>query len=163
MQTWKHLDNAKCEPFSFAACSPRWWAFVIMHERWAKPEVPLHEQSRTRSSPDSFDPSSRHSQQHGASSGWPAAAALSVVDILNGRTARLGVCICHLLAEQKSITSLLILLEESVWVWWEMRKNLRRDIPIPTFEGKADDGRTSPFLLPHRPRTLWRSCLVGNV
>ena len=34
-----------------------------MHERWAKPELPRHEQFLTSGMPDASGPSPRHSQQ----------------------------------------------------------------------------------------------------
>jgi hypothetical protein len=61
-------------------------ACLMIHERWAKPELPRQEQSRTNGAPVLSGPSSRHTQQHGAlsPSGRPASAAvrLLLVDVM---------------------------------------------------------------------------------
>ena len=50
----------------------------MIHEVWAKPELPRHEQSLTRGIPDASGPSSRQSQQHAADDEFLLALAMIV-------------------------------------------------------------------------------------
>ena len=54
----------------------------MMQERWAKPELPRHEQFLTSGMPEASDPSSRHSQQLGLGDADAASASSSAIAVL---------------------------------------------------------------------------------
>ena len=54
----------------------------MIHERWAKPELPRHEQFLTNGIPDASGPSPRQSQQHRGDAAVSSETAVIIVMLL---------------------------------------------------------------------------------